>query len=199
MWGAIVMHGALMLTLGPLGLGHEWGVFLWNVYFGIQAWLLFRGTPADSSLDHSTLKTSGLTCARTWFVRTSACFICLLPALSLAGYWDWWPSWAVYSSRPAMVRVHVGAPFSPNLPPWAQSFGVERPPATRWTVEIDEWSYETCWCPMYPQERYRLAVAASYVERAWGGAPHHRPVDSESVDWRTVDNRVVSGGARRPA
>ena len=82
MWGAIVMHGALMLTLGPLGLGHEWGVFLWNVYFGVQAWLLFRGTPPEPNVDHRTLTTSGVTRSRTWFARTSAWIVCLLPALS---------------------------------------------------------------------------------------------------------------------
>jgi hypothetical protein len=41
LWSAIAMHLALILTLGPTGLGHEWGVLIWNVYFIVQAWLLF--------------------------------------------------------------------------------------------------------------------------------------------------------------
>src|SRR5690606_29386070 len=38
---AFVMHGGLLALLGPWGLDHRPGVLLWNVYFLLQAVILF--------------------------------------------------------------------------------------------------------------------------------------------------------------
>ena len=158
LWGSLAMHSLLILTLGPLGLGHEWGVLLWNAYFIVQNLLIF-GRPAfpeapGGEWDHVDPRQ-----ARTQLARVLVIIACLLPGLSIARLWDWWPSWAVYSSRPAIVRMYVTQADLPQLPASLRPHVGAPQPLTEWCpVNLDAWSFATCWCPMYPQERYRLAI-----------------------------------------
>jgi hypothetical protein len=161
LWGSLAMHVALLLTLGPLGLNHEWGVLLWNGYFIGQNVLLFRPLPAAGSRagDVERDRTDSRS-PRVAVTRLVTLVLCVLPGLSLAGLWDWWPSWAVYSARPEVVIVLVEDADIVRLPASLQAhIGPPRPLSTRCPVNLDAWSFATCWCPMYPQERYRLAVA----------------------------------------
>ena len=41
---AIGLHVSLLLALGPLGLNHQQGVLIWNIWFIVQAWLLFAAS-----------------------------------------------------------------------------------------------------------------------------------------------------------
>jgi hypothetical protein len=177
LWAAIAMHAALIVALGPTGLGHEWGVLLWNAFFVANAWLLFRsgepqasaGEPHASTWRSSSGERSTHPQATAWGSPGNllAWLAALLPALSLVGWWDWWPSWAVYSSRPAVVQMLVHESDVEQLPSSLQPHIGPPLPLSEWRpVHLDGWSYVTCWCPMYPQQRYRLAVIAAISEQA---------------------------------
>ena len=157
--GAVSMHVCLMLTLGPLGLGHEWGVFVWNAYFIVQNLLVF-GTARPTGVPDVPIPS----CPNTRLTRLAAIIACILPAYSLVGLWDWWPSWAVYSSRPAVVRLLVNESDLEKLPKSLRPHVGPPEPLSSWCeANLDAWSYDVCRCPMYPQARYRLAVVTAVV------------------------------------
>ncbi len=202
LWGSIVMHSLLILTLGPLGLGHESGVLLWNVYFIVQNLLIFgrRAFPAGPGSEWDQTNPRQL---RTQLTRMFVIVVCLLPGLSIAGLWDWWPSWAVYSARPAIVRMYVDRNDVARLPSSLQAHvGASSPLSDWYPVNFDAWSFATCWCPMYPQARYRLAViqAASregditpriVIESSpdrWTGERTEQEIDGKSG----IDQRLVT-------
>jgi hypothetical protein len=66
----------------------------------------------------------------------------------------------VYSSRPAVVSVYVHEASVPSLRPSLKPFIGPAAPLTEWRpIRLDGWSFQTLDCPVYPQERFRLAVA----------------------------------------
>lgn len=229
LWGAIAMHAGLILALGPTGLGHEWGVLIWNAFFIVQIWLLFgndqrqsltaahvRPLASDPAVSEGDTKSgeSGATSVSHWRknVASAATMIaCTLPALSLIGRWDWWPSWAVYSSRPAVVQMFVSQDDVDQLPASLRSHVGPPSPLSPWRpVNLDAWSYQTCWCPLYPQERYRLAVIHAIGKRygtrvrstvrstphRWTGQRTTRELDAVRIERRLAES-IVNTRPRR--
>ncbi|MCA9110467.1 MAG: hypothetical protein KDA52_10990 [Planctomycetaceae bacterium] len=171
---AIMMHVMLLLTLGPLGHAHHWGVLVWNVYFILMDLLIFRASvPVEKDRIELPARNSSILSpdfsekAGNVIAYAGTALFAILPCLSWWGYWDHWPSWAVYSSRPAIVEVSVPEGDIERLPQSLQPFiGSPQPLSDLCPVNLDAWSFETLWCPMYPQERYRLAVALALGERS---------------------------------
>lgn len=154
--GSIAMHGLLLLALGPRGLDHRPAVLVWNVYFLAQNAVLFRPRPATPPAAPEEAAAPP-----TRFVATTLVALAVaLPALESLGWWDHWPSWAVYSSRPAMVSVYVHEAGVPSLRPSLKPFVGPAAPLSEWRpIRLENWSFRTLDCPVYPQERFRLAVA----------------------------------------
>jgi hypothetical protein len=165
-WGlaaSIVMHALLLWTLGPWGLGHKPGVLIWNVCFIVQNVLLFRRT---SSPEPPTLAGGGAT-YRAAAASILVALAAVMPLLESTGWWDHWPSWAVYSSRPETLTMLVREARLDDLPPTLRTCVGAPEPLTDWhPVSIDAWSFDLLQCPVYPQERYRLAVIGAIAEEA---------------------------------
>ena len=69
--------------------------------------------------------------------------------------------------RPAAVRMLVHESDVDQLPASLQPHVGAAAPLSEWRpVNLDGWSFATCWCPMYPQERYRLAVIDALADQA---------------------------------
>lgn len=153
---ASVMHLSLLLAVGPFGLGHEWAVQLWNLLFLAQNFLLFgRGSAAPSTERE----------ASTVADRLGLCLLLsalAMPAFQPWGYWDIWPSWAVYSARGGWTTTFVHHDDIEKLPNAVRPFVGEPPPLSDWhPIDVDAWSIRELHCPVYPQPRFRLAVAAT--------------------------------------
>ena len=161
--GSLVMHGVLLLSLGPFGLDHKPGVLIWNAYFIGQNLLLFRRVGSvEANAPRRRVEGTGAAAATT-LVALAA----ILPALESIGRWDHWPSWAVYSSRPAIVTMLVHDTRIDDLPPSLQLCVGPSEPLSEWRpVSIEHWSFQAVNCPVYPQERYRLAVIRAVAEQA---------------------------------
>lgn len=162
--GSYVMHALLLLTLGPWGLDHRHGVLIWNLYFIGQNWLLFRpirpldAAGADNAVATNSRLQSGLATG-----VVAAAIGC--PILQSWGWYDVWPSWAVYSSRPSQVNFTVAANRVGELPPGLQKFAGPAEPLTEWRpVNLDAWSFAALNCPVYPEERFRIAVIRAVVD-----------------------------------
>lgn len=151
--GACVMHLMILLALGPWGLNHEYGVLMWNLYFIAQNLLLFA-----NSLEPRPLRTRVPAADLAAYLFTG--LVLFLPILENFGLYDHWPAWAVYSARPARVAVYIDASAAKDLPPDLQQLcGVPAPLDERVPFLLDRWSFTTRYCPIYPQLRYRLAIA----------------------------------------
>lgn len=159
-WGvvaAIALHSTLILTLSPWGLNHHFGVLIWNAFLLIAVSVLFsmgssNGPKLWDSLDST--KAKGL-----------AAFVVLFPLSGLFGVTDNWLSWQVYSPRPEVVRVYVHEEFVNFLPPDVQPFVGKPAPLDVWCpVRIDRWSLSATSVPMYPEDRFQLAVVEQIVQ-----------------------------------
>lgn len=158
---SLVMHGLLLLAVGPFGLNHEAGVLLWNGYFILQNLLLMRSDPGPLTTAETTRIQS----------RPSANGILiglalLLPALRGFGLWDNWPSWAVYSASPARVHVLIEDSAAERLPPDLRACLEPRSVRDGWSwLRLDWWSLRSVNAPLYPQDRFQLGLVIGMARR----------------------------------
>jgi hypothetical protein len=183
---SVAMHLSLVWTLG-ISLGHEWGVILWNLFFLVQNTWIFgiwsgrEANPANGASPRPARKERG---AFPFLI-----FVLCYPALEPVELWDHWPAWAVYCSRPAQLRVLIAPEAAEGLPGSMQGLlGLPAPLEDRLPLRLERWAFQTRNCPLYPQLRYRLALArellAGHVEdgsvifeiamspNRWTGARH---------------------------
>ena len=134
---ATVLHVALLIILGPWGLGHQPGVLIWNLFFIFQALILFW--PSTKEDDQTSFAIPIHHTPRAAFF--AACFVLCFPLTQWIGICDHWPAWQVYS--PSSSRAQLLNDRS-----------------------VSQWSLEELGVPVYPQMRLQLAVAMAVVERA---------------------------------
>lgn len=173
-WGAIGLHVALILALGPFGLGHRPGVLLWNVAFIGHNWLLFRRSTStnpkrergqtleEAAINHEELKSTPCEAAplayvfryfHISFVRPLLVIVAILwPMTESFGLCDHWLAWSVYSTRTERVSVMITEKGVRRLPEAAQRL------VTAGELPLDRWSLETLNAPIYPQLRFQLGV-----------------------------------------
>jgi hypothetical protein len=164
---AIIMHGGLLLALGPLGLDHEPAVLAWNVSFIGFTLLLFwsrEGVATEAATEsmHPARRN-----ASTLIAVAITLVAMVAPAMCFLGWFDLWPSWSVYSARATLVRFEVREEvIETRLPPGFIRFVGEPRPLDEWCpVSLEQWSFAEFHAPAYPQARWRLALAAAIAER----------------------------------
>jgi len=170
---ACIFHGLLMLLLGPWGLQHSRGVFFWNLQFAGQAWWLFVrpdswgatktvgaqvSAPPGSPFSRAAVDWPG------WGNRLSSAMALLvigLPAVERFGYWDHWPSWALYAPHSSRVEVWIASTRVDRLPDSLRQLMPQvSDEAALWRrVPLERWSLAETASPIYPQARFQLGIA----------------------------------------
>ncbi len=157
----IAMHVGLFWLLSPLGFHHSYGVLLWNVLLGIAAWELFVRQPRSMAVlpPNPGRITTRLT---TQLAKLVACVSILAPLAERSGYWDHWPSWALYSPYNSRVKLQVHSSEIDSLP-------IELTRDLRATqgwvdIDLEAWSLQSRGVPTYPQARYQLALATALAK-----------------------------------
>ncbi|GAC1474801.1 MAG: hypothetical protein NVSMB9_25870 [Isosphaeraceae bacterium] len=173
--GAVLFHALLLGILGPAGLGHSTIVLIWNGALMVEVWLAFRPDLIDPPAQ-ALAPRGGIP---GFLVRLGFWVGVLMPLAERSGFWDVWPSHALYASHveritvwlhdseldlyPGEVRRHV---LAAGDGPWR-------------LLDLVGWSREARGTPVYPQNRACLglaeALAARYGGRfvrvvAWGPA-----------------------------
>ena len=152
---AMTLHAVLLLLLSPIGLNHHSGVLIWNAFFLTAIPLLFADVSSPESNDSFT----------TVRLRVTAAAIVLFPLSGLFGIADNWPSWQLYSPRPEVVRLYVDEGSVAQLPQHVQQFLAEPAPLDTWCpVRLDRWSLAITGAPIYPEDRFQLAVVRSVLQ-----------------------------------
>ncbi len=154
---ACLFHALLMLIFG-LGLRHSWGVVLWNLQFAVQAWLLFVAPRVRQP------QTARMPFQPGW-VSLVVGLAMALPLLERFGFWDHWPSWALYAPHSSRIELYVAQAAIHKLPADLQPL-VERDESLLWLrVPLGQWSLAALGTPIYPQARFELGVARDIARR----------------------------------
>ncbi len=151
-FAAVMMHMTLLAAL--LGNVDGLSVIFWNLYFVVQAVLLFGNPPnldAWQKTEATGTKTGEPRQLRSDADRTgyltepiaavTAMFVLLFPLTQPFGICDHWPAWQVYAPRSSRARI---VRIDPTDGLWADPSG---------------WSEKTLRAPVYPQARFQLAIS----------------------------------------
>ncbi len=93
----------------------------------------------------------------------------VMPATERFGFWDHWPSWALYAPHSSRVFLEIAAPDVSKLPDSLQSLiePESEETITIWKpVPLDAWSLATLQTPIYPQARFQIGVAEAIIRKA---------------------------------
>jgi len=207
---AITMHVLLLVTVGPLGMNHQPGVLIWNVFFIAQSGILWgrskreltaRAEPHSAAESESAdpdlvdlLKDRDSDSEPWWRFRVEMIPLIvalhiltlgmLLPFLHLFGSCDPWPAWAVYASNPARVTVLLDEAAAEILPGDMRRFvQPRRLDDGRVFFRADLWSIEATGAPIYPGDRFPVAVASSLAQRLELHGKVDVVVESPSAWW----------------
>ncbi|MDB5346067.1 MAG: hypothetical protein JWP89_4444 [Schlesneria sp.] len=201
---AVLMHGALLVALGPLGLKHTWGVLLWNLFFAGQTWLLFRvvSTPRSDEAGSRATQRVGLISCRSNGVATGIILGAVLwPILEPVDGCDHWLAWAVYSARAGQLEILITSDEPPPSSPvdYEQILRtIDGVSGVYYRPNVSAWSLKELSVPIYPQYRFQVAVGKDLKRRfqlenmqvvcwrrnRWNG----KPTDERVVDLLAGNN-----------
>ena len=165
--GAVALHVLLLVILGPWGLNHRPGVLLWNAYFVVQDVIVFWPLAADAS-EHAVravalTNTSWANRFAQWITAAAIVF----PLLGPTTWYDMWPSWGLYASNAERTLLLVHRRAVEELPTSLQAYCASGDASLEpWlSLRLDRWVLDSLDAPIYPQNRYQLALAASLIDR----------------------------------
>ena len=198
LWTATIMHVALLAALGPFGLNHSLGVLLWNVFFIVQNWLLFR----ESAASHPSSGESVFVQVPLWLrdivtwpnSRPNRLALGVIvaamtwPVLEPFGHCDHWLAWAVYSSRADGSLISASHPsVNGELGGFVGPYFVHEQFFSS-KLDISQWSLGVLGVPGHPQARFQIGVALALYDR-------FDPSDLAMFRW-TVASRWTGEGHR---
>jgi hypothetical protein len=158
--GSNLLHVSLIIVLGPLGLNHHAGVLLWNLCFLCVVPVLFCRDKSAEVREGKEL---------TGVTRTAIMLTWMFPLSGLIGLADNWPSWQLYSSRPENWILFVHRDDCNRLHRTLAEFTGEAAPLSDWCpIKLDRWSLAATGSPLYPEDRFQLAVCSSVLSMADG-------------------------------
>lgn len=153
---AALMHGLLLLAIGPLGQNWNRVVWPWNLALGALVLLLFWG---DGSAPRVILWSPG------WYHRLLVVLVGVLPALHPAGVWDTYPSFSLYSMNVDEAWLVADRVAAAGLGPNARAVAETRPDGSL-IVWFLPWTMRDIQTPPYPERRVYLAAFRALCERA---------------------------------
>jgi hypothetical protein len=149
----VLIHGTLLVILGPWGLGHSAAVLAWNVALAVEENLAFwptKGVPPVAWKWGRREKLIGVPFA----------LLCLLPFVERLAVFDSWPSHALYASHCERSAITIQGERFFLLP---VALRVSAVPRTRmsetWDLNPTAWTRAVRGVPAYPQARYANGLA----------------------------------------
>jgi hypothetical protein len=153
---AALMHGVLLLAIGPLG--QDWNpvVWPWNLGLALLVLLLFwddgRGVRA-------------IVWSADWRHRALVVLVGVLPALHPVGLWDAYLSFSLYSLNVDEAWLAAERAAAPSLGPEARAVA-EAGSDGRLIVRFLPWAMRDVKTPPYPERRAYVAAFRVLCERA---------------------------------
>jgi hypothetical protein len=176
--GILLMHGGLLLLLGPWLLGHSGNVLMWNISMACQALVLFYPWRAGE-IGEIPKQPHPLAFG---VVQLVFMMVAVMPFFERAGLWDAWPSFALYAGHVEQVRLDFPADSALRLPDEFQPFAVRQ--GDRAFMDLTLWSRRRMGVPPYPAARMQKALARWVA----GQCPEEFPIRAiflSKAHWRT--------------
>lgn len=160
-WLALVMHGTLLVSLGPMGLKHSWGVLVWNLFFAAQTWLLFQPQTFSKVQCAAGSHPARVNRLRNGLATGLILVAVVLPVLEPVGGCDTWLAWAVYSARAGQSEILCET--DEPVPTTRVEFDsvvrtIDGQGAVFSRARIAAWSLRELGVPVYPQYRFHVAI-----------------------------------------
>jgi uncharacterized membrane protein YphA (DoxX/SURF4 family) len=186
------MHVFIILAVGPSGSDSNRAILAWNVGMIIAIWSLFGSPTSDSS--------SPAFFSRAWWIQAlrirgnpsgyprlaqsvaiaGITFLFgIMPIFGFAGWWDAYPSFALYSGNTLNALIWVDSADHARLPMAAQQALREDG-----TLDINEWSLAETGATIYPEPRIVLNIGRT-IAAQW--AQH------DVIVWMTSDPNTFTG------
>ena len=187
LFGALFLHIALFLIVGPTGLGHSATVVGWNLALLISVPLLFWGQ-----------RTGILGLKLCMFRSEPICglvlALILVPLGERWGIWDSWPSFAVYASHNERTEIFASSSGAIYWPEDIRGFLVPTKEPDRLKLDTLNWSRFTRGVPIYPQARTGIGIAIALADEIGGGNPFFARVLSRSNSLTGHREIICEGG-----
>lgn len=165
--GAVGMHATLIALLGPWGLDHSTIVVVWNASLIVEGLILFGGSARDrGAAGGRPMPGAG------GLVVLAFGVVIIAPLFERRGWWDSWPSFALYASHSERVYVSIhedNLEFFPELVARHLRPPIVGDPWRR--VDLTSWSRSERGTPPYPQSRAGVGVGEALAERAGPNRP----------------------------
>jgi hypothetical protein len=164
----IALHLSLVTLLGPWWLNHSWGVLAWNGLLIAQSGFLFLQRPLELIDSDAAMDADASLIARTdeavrplaWIAFAAVGLALIAPLFERTGYWDHWPSWALYSPHNSRAEIQIHRSGTARLPDDLKAY-LHPEPGDRWlNLDIETWSLDQRLVPVYPQARYQRQLAS---------------------------------------
>ena len=195
---SLVMHLGLIVTLGPAGMQQHPPVLIWNFFFLLQNTLLFSRlstqAPRERKSEPSAPQPQQSLSQQLWTYLLV--IVLIFPATEWVGIGDVWPSWGLYSSRGARVRLYLTRDAAGRLSEELQPHLRRTTWGPDWLqLDLHRWSFATLNVPSYPQDRFQLGVAeaviASQPPSAWW-IVHESPANRWTGTRHKTDLRTIT-------
>lgn len=187
---AAALHGVTLLLLSPWGLGHSWGVLVWNVVFPAHVLILMSlgGRRSAEPVAQNDFPDGLRGAPPSQLIATAILLLAIFaPLANRYGYWDNWPSWAVYAPGSERGAVFIHSAVADQIPPALLD---NRDANETWRrVRFDEWLLTRNLAPRYPQNRV-LTQLAEWLGVKYGVRNRLR-VELQGVAERWTGERVT--------
>ena len=188
---ALGLHAALIGVLGPWGLGHSPIVLAWNAATAAEVWVAFRPGPSNGPEGWGGVR--GLAARAAFWAGV------VLPVGERGGWFDAWPSHALYASHVGRVAVAVHRSELGRYPGSVLRH-VDAAGSGPWCrVDLTAWSRAERGTPPYPQVRAGVGLAEDLAV-GYGGPALVRLVVVGAADrfsGRRARTEAVGPGAIR--
>ena len=142
----IIMHLLILAILGPFGADYDRIVWPWNIFMIIILFVFFiAGKPVSISF-HS---------ARYGWNKLIVILFGILPVLNFYGYWDFYLSSSLFSSRPPEMYICIqhagsGKVLQPFFGGYKSKLLCD---STSSMINVRDWSFKEMQSPVYPEIR----------------------------------------------
>ena len=154
----IIMHLVILAILGPFGMDYNEIIWPLNIMMIIILYLLFtRNAPVSISFP----------AIKQGWNKLIIVFFGILPVLNFFGYWDFFLSASLFSSRPPDMYICIHHPgTSEVLQPFPAGYKNKfLCDSTSTLLDVREWSFREMQVPPYPEIRIYKSIKEQMLKR----------------------------------
>jgi hypothetical protein len=181
-WVSLLMHGVILLLIGPLGKNFNPVIYPWNL--GLMAMLYWVIRNIQEEKEAYSFK--------FWISRKHLAFLIpvwILPLFSIFGIYDNYPAWKLYSGNSPNGYVFLSEQVISRLPGEIQNLVQEK--AGQKYIYINYWSLMELGVPSYPEPRVFKKTRAYLLKYA--DSPDEVPllISDEFIFFQKQEDRII--------